>query len=209
MSTGLVLRCQWEAYLGCLASGVQTFNLIGEGFTSFPEAKNPKEYTRKYVNYQTEKTDVIGYAPSIEYSADCISDDPVVKEIVDIHENERTGYDTHRDVISVNRWQGTPKYTLTTDEDVVAGKVYYTRTGNDPNYVYTKVGNPTAGELGTYYECELSTTEFAATKRTFAIIPGTKGDGTDALIYTGTMKAVSDIIKGTFNVTDKSFTPAT
>lgn len=209
MSNGLILRCQWEAYLGCLASGSQTFELIGEGFTSFPEAKNPKEYTRKYINYKTEKTDVIGYAPSIEYSADCISDDPVVKEIVEIHENELTGSDTHRDVVSVNRWQGIPEYVLTSDKSIVSGKTYYTRSGTSPNYVYEAVASPVASGLSTYYESNESATVFAATKRTFAIIPGTKGDGTDALIYSGTMKAVSDIIKGTFDATSKTFTAST
>lgn len=161
----LVMRYQYESYMGCLTPGTggsttEAYNLIGEGFTSFPENKNPKEYTRKYINYQTEKTDVIGYAPSIEYSADCISDDPVVKEIMKIHDGELVGDATHRNVISVNRWE----------EDSSA------------------------------HTCP-------ATKRAYAIIPNTKGDGTDALVYTGTMKAVSDIVHGTFNVNTKEFTP--
>ncbi len=163
MANELIMRYQWEAYLGCLSgsgnSVTETFNLIGEGFTSFPENKNPKEYSRKYVNYKTEKTDVIGYAPSIEYSADCISDDPVVQEIVKIHDGELVGNDTHRNVITVNRWE----------------------------------------EDSTNHTCP-------AFKRAYAIIPGTKGDGTDALVYTGTMKAVGDIIPGTFNTSTKTFT---
>ena len=104
MANDLAMRYQWESYLGIPATGGgdPTFSLIGEGFTSFPEKKNPQEYTRKYINYKTEKTDVIGYSPSIEYSADCITDDPVVQEIVKIHEQELVGTDTPRDVVSVN-----------------------------------------------------------------------------------------------------------
>lgn len=154
----LVLRCQWEAYMECGSSDAATFNLIGEGFTSFPEAKNPKEYTRKYVNYKTEKSDVIGYSPSIEYSCDMVCDDPVVKEIVSIHDNELVGTATHRKIVTVNRWEESG--------------------GSCPAY-----------------------------ERVFAIIPGSKGEGTDALVYTGTMKAASDIVKGTFNVSTKTFTP--
>lgn len=157
----LIMRCQWESYMKCGTDDTAEINLIGEGFTAFPEKKNAKEYTRKYINYRTEKTDVIGYAPSISYSADMINDDPVVKEIVKIHEGELIGVDAHRDVYSVNAW----------DE----------------------------GENG---EC-------AATMRTYAIIPDEKGSGTDALIYTGTMKAASDMVKGTFNRKTKEFTPAT
>ena len=54
----------------------------------------------------------------------------------------------------------------------------------------------TSGTDGTY----------VAYKRTYAIIPDGKGDGTDAMIYTGTMKAVGDIVTGTFVVSSKTFT---
>lgn len=154
----LVLRCQWEAYMKCGTDTSAEFCLIGEGFTTFPESKNAKEYTRKYVNYKTEKSDVIGYAPSIAYSCDCIAGEPCVKEIIDITDKELLGTATHREVVSVNLWDET--------ED---GK-------------------------------------FFATKRTYAIIPEGKGDGTEALIYTGTMKAVSDLVEGTFDRTSKTFT---
>lgn len=46
-------------------------------------------------------------------------------------------------------------YGLTSDESIVAGKVYYTRSGSgtesDP-YVYTRVANPVVSEISTYYE---------------------------------------------------------
>ena len=160
----LVMRYQYESYMGCLEAGTsgtvtETFNLIGEGFTSFPESKNPQEYSRKYVSDKTERTDVIGYAPSIEYSADCVSDDPVVKEIMKIHDGELVGNDTHRNIISVNRWE----------------------------------------ENATDHTCP-------ATKRAYAIVPNAKGDGTDALIYTGTMRAAGDLITGSFNTSTKTFT---
>lgn len=156
----LVMRYQWEAYMGCTIGTNPAINLIGEGFTAFPKAMNAKEYTRKYVNDKTERTDVIGYAPSIGYSCDAIPDDPCVAEIIHITDNELIGTDTHRDVYSVNRW--------TENSNV----------------------------------CE-------AWKRTYAVIPDNKGDGTEALVYTGTLKAVSDLVKGTFNVSTKTFTPET
>ncbi len=157
----LVLRCQFESYMECGTGDDKAFHLIGEGFTSFPEAKNPKEYTRKYVNYKTEKTDVIGYSPSISYSCDCIVGEPCVQEIVKITDGELLGKDTHRRIVSVNCF-----------DKKADGK-------------------------------------YAATIRTYAIIPSNKGDGTDALIYTGTMKAVSDLVTGTFDRSTKTFTPDT
>ena len=156
----LVMRYQFESYMKCtLDDNKDKLCLIGEGFTSFPESKNPAEYTRKYICDQTERSDVIGYAPSIEYSTDCISGDPVVAEILYVHDNELVGSDTHRDVVNVNRWKE--------------------KEGKCP-----------------------------AKMRTYAIIPNQKADGTDALVYTGTMKAVSDIVDGTFDVKTSTFEAA-
>lgn len=158
----LVFRYQWESYMSVPDGNSTTNHLIGEGFTSFPEAKNPKEYTRKYIHNKTEQTDVIGYAPSISYSCDLIADDPVVQEVVNITDNELVGAAARRDIISVNLW----------DE-----------TETDGTYV--------------------------AYKRTYSIVPSNRGDGTDAMIYTGTMKACSDIVKGTFVRSTKTFTADT
>lgn len=43
-------------------------------------------------------------------------------------------------------------YALTADEDIVAGKVYYTRSGSEGAYVYTKVASPVKTDIATYYE---------------------------------------------------------
>ena len=155
----LVLRYQFESYMECGTGNEKEYNLIGEGFTTFPESKNPQEYSRKYINYKTEKTDVIGYSPSIAYSCDVIKGEPCVEEIMKITDNEYTGAATHRNVVNVNCWN------------------------------------------------EITTGEYEANKRTFAVVPDAKGDGTEALIYTGTMKAVSDVVHGTFNRETKQFTP--
>lgn len=156
----LVLRCQFESYMKCGTGNAESYHLIGEGFTAFPEAKNPVEYTRKYVNDKTERTDVISYAPSISYSCDAISADPCVQKIMNITDNELLGIETYVEIINVNCWEnvGSPEQSI----------------------------------------CK-------ASKRTYAVIPDTKGDGTEALIYSGTLKAVSDPVFGTFNRDDKVF----
>jgi hypothetical protein len=43
------------------------------------------------------------------------------------------------------------------------------------------------------------TTKYRAYKRMYAIVPDTKGDGTDALIYTGNFRAVGDPVEGTWD----------
>lgn len=53
------------------------------------------------------------------------------------------------------------------------------------------------------FETEATATTAPARLRTFSVIPDSSGDGTDALIYSGTFKAASDFSKGTATTTDK------
>lgn len=153
MST-MITRDQWRAYMDTSESGTTTpdFNLIGEGFTSFSESKNPKEYSRQYVHEKTERSDVVGFAPSIAYSADMYSGDPCVERVAKAHDEEQIGNDSHVDIVVVNMWE----------------------KGTGDSYV--------------------------AYKRTYSIIPDTKGDGSDALIYSGNLKAAGESVKGTATI---------
>lgn len=137
----------------------ETYNLIGEGFTSMSESKNAKEYSRQYIHEQTERTDVVGYAPSVSYSVDVYTNNPVIDRIRKITDKELIGTDAQVDIVSVETFGAADK----------------------------KACN--------------------AYKRKYAVIPDGKGDGTDALVYTGTFKAVGDIIPGTFDLEAKTFTP--
>ena len=83
------------------AEGEVTFTRM-KYFTDLSISKNPKEYTRRYVDEKTERSDVVGYAPSISYSFDEYSDDLVLADIVNISDKEMVGTDTHRDIILVD-----------------------------------------------------------------------------------------------------------
>ena len=57
------------------------------------------------------------------------------------------------------------EYTLTTDKALDTAKTYYTRSGSGTDkspYKYAKVGNPSVGDIGTYYE--LSTIDLSTSK---------------------------------------------
>jgi len=41
----------------------------------------------------------------------------------------------------------------------------------------------------------------------YAVIPDGKGEGGDALVYTGTLKAAGELVMGTFDPQAKTFTP--
>lgn len=117
-------------------------------FTTLTGGKNPKEYSRQYVDMSTESSDVVGYAPAVEYSFDRHTNTPVHEKIATVTDDELLGADTHVDIVTVD--------------------------------VFTEDNSGRA----------------IARKRTYSIVPDTEGDGTDALIYSGSFKAVSEIEKG-------------
>ena len=101
----LVKRSQWRAYINTGSDSTETLSLMGEGFTQIDESKNPVEYSRKYVHEDSERTDVVGYAPSLAYAIDAHSGDPAIKKLIDIHESEAIGTDAQVDIVSVNMFE--------------------------------------------------------------------------------------------------------
>lgn len=114
-------------------------------FTSIKGSKNPKEYSRQYVDMDVESSDVVGYAPAIEYSFDRHTDTLVHEKIAKITDEELLGTDIYVDIVTV---------------DVFAKRT----NGQAP-----------------------------ARKRTYSVVADSEGDGTDALVYSGNFKAVSEI----------------
>ena len=71
-------------------------------FTSMKNSKGAKEYSRQYVDKESEDTDVVGYSPSIEYSFDRYTNTPVHDRIAEIHDGEKTGSDALVDIVIVD-----------------------------------------------------------------------------------------------------------
>ena len=61
------------------------------GFTALTTNKNPKEYTRQYVDENFENTDVTGYSPSIDFTFDQYTDNLVHEAIVALINGEQLG----------------------------------------------------------------------------------------------------------------------
>ena len=73
-----------------------------EGFTDLSYSQNPKEYSRQYVDEEFERTDIVGYAPSISYSFDRYTGNEVLEDIVKITENEYIGDLMKRTIVTVD-----------------------------------------------------------------------------------------------------------
>lgn len=98
----IVKRHQRVAFMDVDTTGENSNYQRMTKFTSMKNSKNPKEYSRQYVDKESEETDVVGYSPSIDYSFDRHTDTPVHERIAQIHDGEKTGSDTLVDILIVD-----------------------------------------------------------------------------------------------------------
>lgn len=98
----LVKRSEKLAFLEVISTdGESTYERM-EGFTDMSFSKNAKEYSRGYVDEDTDRTDITSYAESISYTFDRYADSPATEEIVNITENEMIGTDAVRRIVTVD-----------------------------------------------------------------------------------------------------------
>jgi len=82
-----------------------TFNRM-KGFTALSTNKNPKEYTRQYVDEMFETTDVVAISTSTDFNMDYRIGDPVHELMVDIIDKEKIGDDAVVTLLLVDLTQG-------------------------------------------------------------------------------------------------------
>ncbi len=103
--SAVVKRCKKLAFYGVPeASGDEvtyTFYRM-KGFDDITTSKNPREYSRQYVDEEFEQTDVVGYNPSVSFGFDRFSDDKVHEDIVTIFDEEKVGAAAIRPIIMVD-----------------------------------------------------------------------------------------------------------
>lgn len=97
----IVQRAKKLAFYGVPGEEKTTFYRM-KGFTKLETEKNPKEYSRQYVDELFEETDVTGYSPSVTYEFDRYADDPVHGDIVTLTDYEMIGDDAVRSLIMVD-----------------------------------------------------------------------------------------------------------
>jgi len=198
--SGLVKRSAKVSFIEGAVPG--TCNRM-KGFSSLSVSKNPKEYSRQYVDEDFETTDVTGYSPTIDFALDQILGDAAQKVIIDIIDAEAIGDAAMVTIVTVDMSSptGIAVYTLTADTALNAAKTYYTRSGSAGSYVYAAVASPLVASIATYYETAPVGT-FAAVQRDYVVVPSSEGDSLDAYTYGGTLKTKGPKVKGTAVTTD-------
>ena len=95
-NSNIVMRTGKLAFYKCLG---ESFYRRMEDFTELSNSKGTKEYTRRYVDEDFERTDVSGYSPEISYAFDRYKAHPVLDDIIYITENELIGQAMVRDFV--------------------------------------------------------------------------------------------------------------
>ena len=101
----LVKRSDKLAFYSVNTGDAESFKRM-TGFTEMSVSKNPKEYTRQYIDEEFEQSDVVGYSPSIAFTFDSYSDNDVHTDIMKIADEELTGSDAVREIIIVDTTNG-------------------------------------------------------------------------------------------------------
>lgn len=95
----LVNRHEKVAYYGVKdTDGTVTYHRMC-GFTKMDTAKNPVEYSRRYIDESFEQTDVVAFSPSISFTFDRYNGNPVHDDIVALSDNESLGTDAVRSIV--------------------------------------------------------------------------------------------------------------
>jgi len=80
---------------------IGTFHRM-KGFTALSTNKNPKEYTRQYVDEPFETTDVVAISTSMDFTFDQMQNDPVHEKLIDIIDGEKIGDDAIVTIVVVD-----------------------------------------------------------------------------------------------------------
>ena len=73
-----------------------------KGFTTLSTEKNPKEYSRQYVDEESERTDVVGYNTSISFGFDRAKGNAAHEDLVSIFDDEKIGAAAIRPIVIVD-----------------------------------------------------------------------------------------------------------
>ncbi|MDO4743929.1 MAG: hypothetical protein Q4A86_00915 [Clostridia bacterium] len=120
--SAVVKRCKKLAFYGVPQTNGDTVTYIFyrmKGFDDITTSKNPREYSRQYVDEEFEQTDVVGYNPSISFGFDRFAGDAVHDDLIAIFNEEKVGADAVRPIIMVDM-ESDEKTAIKRDFSVVA-----------------------------------------------------------------------------------------
>ena len=106
----MIKRSEKLAFMEIKDGETVTFERM-TGFTEFSLSKNPKEYSRKYIDEDMERSEVVSYSPSVSYKFDTDPDNNVHKILCNVADRELIGEDAECNIIivDISKLDGTGK----------------------------------------------------------------------------------------------------
>lgn len=98
----LVKRSDLVAFMGVESQSSGTVYARMKGFTENSTSKNPKEYSRQYVDEDFERTSTTGFNTSISYAFDKYKGNPVLEKLAHISDMELLGKDATVELLMVD-----------------------------------------------------------------------------------------------------------
>ena len=102
MSEKIVKRRDKVAFMNTGTTEAPVYTRMRK-FTEMSNSKNPKEYSREYVDEDGEVTDVTGYSPEKSYAFDQYKDNAVHEKIAKIADDELKGDDAIVEILVVDK----------------------------------------------------------------------------------------------------------
>ncbi len=104
----MLKRSERLAFMG-VVDGVDIVYKRLTGFTEFSISKNAKEYSRKYIDENMERSEVVSYSPTITYKFDYEPGNLVHELLARVAEEELVGEDAlcRLVIIDVTQYNGT------------------------------------------------------------------------------------------------------
>ena len=90
------------AFMGIVGEGSELKFTRMTGFTELSKSMNPETYERKYVDENTQRSDVVSYAPEYSFSVDRDTGSPASNLINEVFEMEKVGDDAKIDIVVVD-----------------------------------------------------------------------------------------------------------
>lgn len=97
----MIKRCEKLAFMGIKENNATVYKRM-TNFTELSVSKNPKEYSRRYIDEEAERNAVVSYSPAISYKLDYEPANAVHSEIAKIADREITGDGAVKEIIIVD-----------------------------------------------------------------------------------------------------------
>jgi len=97
----MIKRSEKLAFMEVEKDGALVYKRM-TGFTEFSISKNPKEYSRKYIDEDMERSEVVGYSPTISYKFDTDPENLVHQYLCNVGDRELLGNDAECNIVIVD-----------------------------------------------------------------------------------------------------------